>query len=530
MRITNIFNKSLNNYWQTQANFINYNTTTYGISKYLYNDNSLTRCGAYIIFNFEKNVIINMYVIYVYYTALKYSIRDFKLFAYTTNNNWVLLDSQNNIVLNNNLTPNIFRINKNKYDTYTKYAFCIINTWNNSDNAESTSINGFEFFGHIIDINYYSCNTITYNYENNMSLLGFNNIGINNINPYSLLSIGTDLFDNSKETLLNLNSSFNTSLNIDKPILLMTRPCNIPNINGIKVTHSLNSWLNSNTIYNIKLTHNNTSNEINVLSMNSSGKIGIGGNPDNNLTNNCLSLFNNGLNFYNKTNFISLQTSNINNNYNLILPNIPGTIDSALFINEIDINNNNYKLQFIDPYIKLVNKTHIKFGDQNAPTRNENGIRMQIAGKVLIGSNQISSEYLNSSFFSNTLVVSGRIYSTNDINADSDISYKYNIKIIDDPLDKINKINGYTFNRYDVEDNNRYTGLIAQEVLKVMPEVITKKHDGKYRIIYTNLSGLIIEGIKKIDKKVNYINFKINCTIIIFALGFFYLLFNDNIA
>ena len=88
------------------------------------------------------------------------------------------------------------------------------------------------------------------------------------------------------------------------------------------------------------------------------------------------------------------------------------------------------------------------------------------------------------------------------------------MKIIKNPLEKINKIRGYTFNRNDVLDNNRYTGLIAQEVLKIIPEAIVKKHDGKLRILYTNLSGLFVEGIRELNEKYDYLNFKINLVII----------------
>lgn len=526
-KVINIFNKSLTQYWETSINFIGYNPITYGSAKTLYNDpNGDSRCGAYVIINLQCNFLLNMYIIYVNYSSIEYSIRNFKLFGYSSvNNRWELLDFKIGIILNNNLIPNIFRINTTNYNIYSKYALCIVATWNDSaTQALSTSINGIEFFGHIIDTNYYSSNLFIYNYENKLTLLGSNKVGINNLDPYSYLSIGDDLPNNSRDSILNLNHS-NITNNIETPIIQITRPCNIPNINGIKATHYINSWFNSNTIYTIKLSHNNTNNESNILSLTSSGKIGIGGIPDSNLNNNCLSLFNNGINLYSNNNFINIRTSNINSSYNLILPSFAGSSNTALFINSN--NNNNLQLEFADPYDKIVNRRHIKFGDQSAPTRNENGIIMQIAGKVLIGSNNIGVANLDSSFFSNTLFVAGKIYSTNDVTSDSDISYKYNIRIIDEPLTKINKINGYTFNRYDTDDDNRYTGLIAQEVIKVMPEVITKKHDGKYRIIYNNLAGLFIEGIKEIDKKMNYVNLKINIGFAIISMGFIYLLYKN---
>ena len=156
----------------------------------------------------------------------------------------------------------------------------------------------------------------------------------------------------------------------------------------------------------------------------------------------------------------------------------------------------------------------MKVGFQNVPTRNEGGIVLQVAGSCLIGSNNIST-ITNNRISNNSLIVSGSIYTTVDITTDSDISYKYNIQVIDNPLDKLKQIRGYTFNRNDVigdndERNKRYTGLIAQEVLKVVPEAVIKKHDGKLRILYTNLAGLFVEGIREINEKYDYLNFKFN--------------------
>ena len=58
-----------------------------------------------------------------------------------------------------------------------------------------------------------------------------------------------------------------------------------------------------------------------------------------------------------------------------------------------------------------------------------------------------------------------------------------------------------------------------------MPEAIIKKHDGKLRILYTNLTGLFAEGIRELNKKYNYLNFKINLTIISFIMYNLFFLF-----
>ena len=68
---------------------------------------------------------------------------------------------------------------------------------------------------------------------------------------------------------------------------------------------------------------------------------------------------------------------------------------------------------------------------------------------------------------------------------------------------KVEQLNGYTFDRNDTNDNRRYCGLIAQEIEKVIPEVIVKKHDGKMRVLYNNLAGLFVECFKDLYKEID---------------------------
>ena len=104
---------------------------------------------------------------------------------------------------------------------------------------------------------------------------------------------------------------------------------------------------------------------------------------------------------------------------------------------------------------------------------------------------------------SNVLTVGGSVYATHDVSTDSDISYKYNLEKIKDVRYKVEQLNGYTFDRNDTNDNRRYCGLIAQEIEKVIPEVIVKKHDGKMRVLYNNLAGLFVECFKDLYKEID---------------------------
>jgi hypothetical protein len=100
------------------------------------------------------------------------------------------------------------------------------------------------------------------------------------------------------------------------------------------------------------------------------------------------------------------------------------------------------------------------------------------------------------------------IYATNDIAAFSDESVKTDLQIIDNALDKVREINGYTYVRSDSEDNLRRAGVVAQEVQKVLPEVITKNQDGTLNVAYPNLVALLIEAIKELDKEVKELKSK----------------------
>jgi hypothetical protein len=102
------------------------------------------------------------------------------------------------------------------------------------------------------------------------------------------------------------------------------------------------------------------------------------------------------------------------------------------------------------------------------------------------------------------LHVVGTIYATGDIIGFSDKRLKSNITIIDSALSKIHKLNGYTFNLQD--DEKTHTGLIAQEVLEVLPEAVHQEKkadgtDGYYSLAYGNIAGLFVEAIKEIDNK-----------------------------
>lgn len=106
------------------------------------------------------------------------------------------------------------------------------------------------------------------------------------------------------------------------------------------------------------------------------------------------------------------------------------------------------------------------------------------------------------------LEVNGRLQADQGVTTTSDINIKKDFMQISNALDKLCSISGYTYTRKDT--GLRESGLIAQEVYNILPEVIYKKNNSLLSISYGNMSGIIIEAIKELKDKVSAIEARIN--------------------
>ena len=102
---------------------------------------------------------------------------------------------------------------------------------------------------------------------------------------------------------------------------------------------------------------------------------------------------------------------------------------------------------------------------------------------------------------------SGNIVTIGDITAFgsfSDRRLKENIVKIENPLDKISQISGYTFNY--IGDDKPMTGVIAQEIEEVLPGIVyeTESVDGtsSKAVRHGNIVGLLIEAIKELKAEI----------------------------
>lgn len=86
-----------------------------------------------------------------------------------------------------------------------------------------------------------------------------------------------------------------------------------------------------------------------------------------------------------------------------------------------------------------------------------------------------------------------------EFNSLSDIRYKENVKVIEDPMAKILDLRGVTFDWKYSEGSS--AGIIAQEVQAVMPELINEGEE-KLTVNYNGLIGLLIEAVKDLSSEV----------------------------
>ena len=107
--------------------------------------------------------------------------------------------------------------------------------------------------------------------------------------------------------------------------------------------------------------------------------------------------------------------------------------------------------------------------------------------------------YDNSSKLATTsagVEVNGTLTAT-EVTATSDERLKSDIQTIDNALDKVMNMRGVSFTK----QAEKGVGVIAQEIEKVLPEVVT---DGEYKsVAYGNIVGVLIEAIKEQQKQID---------------------------
>ena len=91
--------------------------------------------------------------------------------------------------------------------------------------------------------------------------------------------------------------------------------------------------------------------------------------------------------------------------------------------------------------------------------------------------------------------------------ASSDERLKNNIEVISNPIQKVQQLKGVTWewneNADELQQSLPNVGVIAQDVEKVLPQLVHNRENGFKGVDYAKLTGLLIEAIKEQQKQID---------------------------
>jgi hypothetical protein len=98
---------------------------------------------------------------------------------------------------------------------------------------------------------------------------------------------------------------------------------------------------------------------------------------------------------------------------------------------------------------------------------------------------------------------SGNLTALANITAYSDAKLKKDVETIDNAVDLVSRMRGVKYTRID--SGERGVGVIAQEMLEVLPEVVQQGigDDTTLSVAYGNIVGVLIEAIKEMQNEIN---------------------------
>ena len=154
---------------------------------------------------------------------------------------------------------------------------------------------------------------------------------------------------------------------------------------------------------------------------------------------------------------------------------------------------------FIKYYVESGENTRLHIGIQND---GDDDLYLEASTTTITGTLAVNS----------TTQINGDLNVTGDITAfyTSDQRLKDNIVAIEDPLAKVLSISGntYTWNETSGKEGNDI-GVIAQEVLEVLPEAVTTRDNGYLAVDYHKIVPLLVEAIKELSAKVENLEQKL---------------------
>ena len=338
------------------------------------------------------------------------------------------------------------------------------------------------------------------------NLISSNNFLSNLDNNNTIINSNLTILSNGGKFIVNTNSIFGPNPNPYANYLMTINCSNV--IDGLAITNDIinnnpnlliySSCINSYPYiklqssinsYNIEITSNNNfqikyNNNISLI--------------QNNYIKNSISLLNNSFNIFKDT----------YGNTKFYAGSLPDIVDWYSYISDIDNDAANKSAFNIYGNFNVYSVANTPIIICKKNTTNDK-IKIGIGIENNSTNNAISSIIINyDTTFNSNISVLNNIYLSGTILSISDCNLKTNINKIENSLDKIETISGYTYKRTDT--GKMETGLIAQEVIRILPEVINYNTNNNYTISYGNMCGILVECIKELNEKIKILNNRID--------------------
>ncbi len=183
--------------------------------------------------------------------------------------------------------------------------------------------------------------------------------------------------------------------------------------------------------------------------------------------------------------------------------NINGAGNSLNITGGAGLNVNDFGATTLTGTLDVLGNTTLAADLDVSGTTNTNGI---------INTGNIQTTHLTVTSLTNTGDVSGGgvlQINAGGIFATSDKRFKTNIKTIENATEKVNQIDGISYNWKEGEQTLQF-GVIAQELEKVFPNLVQTNDKGYKSVNYIGLIPVLLEAIKEQQKQIEALNDKVN--------------------
>ncbi len=169
--------------------------------------------------------------------------------------------------------------------------------------------------------------------------------------------------------------------------------------------------------------------------------------------------------------------------------------------------------------LKLLNNGGAKIifsGNGANPTSTEASIYDQSGVGLTLSAHNVSiRNYDGTNMIESARFVHDKLTCAGDVigyGSPSDVRLKENIKPIESALDKVSKLQGVTFDwkkSDSILDIKKDVGFIAQDVQKVVPELVRENSDGMLSMRHQGITPILLEAIKELKAEIEDLKKKI---------------------